>query len=287
MAEQQAILEAAKNGKPERFEPDKHLTDLNPNGTAPRWYMEVKWRLVWLRAEHPQASITTELHTLTDNFAIVTAHISLPNGASATGIGTADKANSSKFSGRIVEKAETAAIGRACAALGYGTQHTGSEFEGGDLVDSPARGRGRPAEKKSAPAPRDKDPVAAARSAFWAEAATYGAKGDQQRLAYRYLGIPEEGEHPLTTGWLEPAKKLGLSEEEAYRVATKTLKAVMAEYGKQKRAGQEPAVARAAALAAVDPLGCLRHEAEQRRAPASPPTERSQPDDDRINSDGP
>jgi hypothetical protein len=96
------------------FEPAKYLVNLNGRGE----YLEVKWRLLWLRTEHPEAHIETELVRLQDNEAVFKARVSIPNGGSATGWGSESVGDFRDF----VEKAETKAIGRALAALGYGTQ---------------------------------------------------------------------------------------------------------------------------------------------------------------------
>ena len=96
------------------FEPAKYLVNLNGKGE----YLEVKWRLLWLRTEHPDAVIETELVRLEDRDAVFKARVSLPNGGSATGWGSESAGDFRDF----LEKAETKAIGRALAALGYGTQ---------------------------------------------------------------------------------------------------------------------------------------------------------------------
>lgn len=98
----------------ETFEPAKYLVNLNGRGE----YLEVKWRLLWLRTEHPEAHIETELVRLEENEAVFKARVTIPGGGSATGWGSESIGDFRDF----VEKAETKAIGRALAALGYGTQ---------------------------------------------------------------------------------------------------------------------------------------------------------------------
>ncbi len=95
------------------FNASKYLTDLNG-----RDYLEVKWRLLWLRTEHPDAAIETELIKHEGEMALFRAKVLLLEGGEATGWGseTADDF------GDYIEKAETKALGRALAALGYGTQ---------------------------------------------------------------------------------------------------------------------------------------------------------------------
>jgi hypothetical protein len=96
------------------FEPAKYLVNLNGRGE----YLEVKWRLLWLRTEHPDAVIETELVRLEERDAVFKARVSIPGGGSATGWGSESAGDFRDF----LEKAETKAIGRALAALGFGTQ---------------------------------------------------------------------------------------------------------------------------------------------------------------------
>jgi hypothetical protein len=101
-------------------------------------YLEVKWRLLWLRTQHPEAVIETELfsHDPQRQMAIFKAKVSIPDGGSASGWGQEEAADF----GDYLEKAETKALGRALAALGFGTQFT-EDFEFGAeqerVVDSP------------------------------------------------------------------------------------------------------------------------------------------------------
>jgi hypothetical protein len=95
------------------FDASRYLTDLDG-----RDYLEVKWRLLWLRTEHPEASIETELMKHDSGLALFRARVAVPGAGTATGWGseTADDFRD------YIEKAETKALGRALAALGYGTQ---------------------------------------------------------------------------------------------------------------------------------------------------------------------
>ncbi len=115
------------------FEPARHLTRIN--GAE---YLEVKWRLVWLRETHPDASVVTELHHADERQAIFKATVSIPGGGSATGWGSESPGDFRDF----LEKAETKALGRALAALGFGTQFCPDYDFGADqqrVVDSPVR----------------------------------------------------------------------------------------------------------------------------------------------------
>ncbi|MDI3341955.1 MAG: hypothetical protein QJR03_15635 [Sphaerobacter sp.] len=109
------------NGQPappsRAFDPRPHLRQITLRGQTVE-YLDVKWRLAWLRTEHPDARITTEHVTLTDELAVFRALVELPGGGAATGYGSETRDDWEDF----IEKAETKAIGRALAALGYGTQ---------------------------------------------------------------------------------------------------------------------------------------------------------------------
>jgi hypothetical protein len=113
------------------FDPTRHLSLISGNE-----YLEVKWRLVWLRTEHPDARIETEMISNGNNEAVFMAKVSIPDGGSATGWGSED----AQSFGDYIEKAETKALGRALAALGFGTQFcTDFDFGAGQgrVVDSP------------------------------------------------------------------------------------------------------------------------------------------------------
>src|SRR4051794_40253444 len=97
------------------FEPSHYLMQIEG-----RDYLEVKWRLVWLRAEFPTARVLTRMVKHEDGFALFRAQVTLPNGASATGWGSETSHDFADY----IEAAETKALGRALAALGFGTQFT-------------------------------------------------------------------------------------------------------------------------------------------------------------------
>jgi hypothetical protein len=113
------------------FDPRKYLIRIDRGD-----YLEVKWRLAWLRAEHPDAHIETRLAELENDRAVFQARVTLPDGGSATGWGSESAADFRDF----IEKAETKAIGRALAALGFGTQFcTDFDMAEGQVVDAPVR----------------------------------------------------------------------------------------------------------------------------------------------------
>lgn len=135
------------------FNPNEHITPISTT-QGKKDYLPVQWRLVWFRAVCPEGKITTEvihLDLITEftepvyekgkwelkkapGMAIFRAVVEDGKGASATGTKSEKRATFVDF----IEKAETGAIGRALAALGYGTQFTGDEWdEAHRIVDSP------------------------------------------------------------------------------------------------------------------------------------------------------
>lgn len=115
------------------FNAQEHITIID--GGA---YLEVKWRLVWLREQHPDAVIETNMVESSRDHAIFKASVQLPDGAAATGWGSEYREQFPNF----IEAAETKALGRALAALGFGTQFAGdlgTDRNGFGLSDAPVR----------------------------------------------------------------------------------------------------------------------------------------------------
>ena len=111
------------------FDPKKHLISIKGKD-----YLPVAARILWFREDHKDGDIQTEIVNY-DPLA-VKANIIVQGNSVASGHGSAEKKPGTVWSGRELEKAETAAIGRALAHAGYGTQFTG-EDEGEHLADSP------------------------------------------------------------------------------------------------------------------------------------------------------
>ena len=120
------------------FNPNDHMMKLKGKD-----YLQVAWRLVWFREDHPDFGINAEALALTDDHAIFKATITDANGMQ---ISSGHGSESKKDFGDFIEKAETKAIGRALAMLGYGTQFAADELDEGDrIVDSPInRGKVQP-----------------------------------------------------------------------------------------------------------------------------------------------
>jgi hypothetical protein len=136
-----------------KFNPQDHLIKLQGKD-----YLQVQHRVQWFRTDHPQGSIVTQLLDYSDGAAVVQATVSADGNTLATGLAIANS-NGVKaiWSGKEVMKAETAAIGRALAHAGYGTQFTG-EDEGDFLADSPVENGKQKSKPKRTPSKKDGKP---------------------------------------------------------------------------------------------------------------------------------
>src|SRR6266550_5867968 len=141
------------------FNPNSHIIQLKSQ-QGPKDYLPVQWRLVWFRELCPEGTITTEMLDLNRSeecetevsvwndatrkyekvikracgVAVFRATVTDGKGGSATGTKTENAASFADY----LEKAETGAIGRALAGLGFGTQFTGDELDEGDrIADAP------------------------------------------------------------------------------------------------------------------------------------------------------
>lgn len=153
-----------------RFNPGEHLMKIK-SSKGQSEYLEVKYRLVWFRSLCPNGTIRTEMVHLdldreteeetyvwnndakrsekvikrAPGIAIFRAIVEDGKGGHAE----ATKCEKAASFGDYIEKAETGAIGRALAALGYGTQFVGEEFdEAHRIVDAPVEHRAQPAQPK-------------------------------------------------------------------------------------------------------------------------------------------
>jgi len=111
-------------------------------------YLQVAHRLVWFREDRSEWSLETEMVQLTETHAIVKATVKDPSGRV---IATAHKREDKTHFADYMEKAETAAIGRALALVGYGTQFAEELDEEGRIVDSPIQPKAAPTKQASAP----------------------------------------------------------------------------------------------------------------------------------------
>jgi hypothetical protein len=114
-------------------------TDLPLLNLRGKDYLQVAHRIQWLSDEVERYTIDTALVSVTDDQTIARAVVTSYNKeGQIVRQATATKRETKKDFSDHTEKAETAAIGRALAMLGYGTQFALSELEEGQrLADSP------------------------------------------------------------------------------------------------------------------------------------------------------
>lgn len=117
-------------------------------------YLEVKYRLIWFREEHPDWSIESRMMSVTANSSYARATIRDDKGRI---IAQSHKFENSQGFPDFIEKSETGAIGRALALIGYGTQFCADELDEKErVVDSPVQAKAPI--KNSTPPPPPKKP---------------------------------------------------------------------------------------------------------------------------------
>lgn len=103
------------------FNPQKYMIQLKG-----KWYLETKYRIQWFREYHPRGCISTEVISYDPMMVKATIYDGEGQVLATAHAGAVDKGNA-VWSGRGLEKSETAAIGRALAHAGFGTLLTGGE----------------------------------------------------------------------------------------------------------------------------------------------------------------
>lgn len=142
------------------FDPRPHIIDLRG-----KQYLPVAARLAWFRADVPDGAILNEIVSI-NNVMIARSTVLVGDRVIATGMATVRSAEGrAPWAGRDIEKAETAAMGRALAVAGYGTLQT-DDFDADDdgyLADSPVQRPApqRPAQQQRSAAPAGFAPAAA------------------------------------------------------------------------------------------------------------------------------
>lgn len=124
-------------------------------------YLDVPYRVQWMREEHLDWGVETSFHTLTEKIAI--AHATIRDGAGKI-LAQATKSETPQGFEDYIEKAETGAVGRALAFCGYGTQFAQAELtrdmdddHGENIVDAPKE-PGKKAALAAVPSQADSGP---------------------------------------------------------------------------------------------------------------------------------
>jgi len=117
------------------FDPSRYLTKVKGND-----YLEAKWRIAWFRDVYPAGTISTELLRMEGSWAVVRAEVRAIDAdgtfhGSATGMAMDDAGKFEAF----LEKCETAAVARALAMLGFGTQFAMELDDSGRIADAPVQ----------------------------------------------------------------------------------------------------------------------------------------------------
>lgn len=205
------------------FNPREHLMSIkNRQGSSD--YLPVQWRLVWFRQECPHGTIKTEIvhldldkETEEETFvwnsekrhsekvvktakgiAIVRATVTDGQGGEATGTKMEKAASFPDW----LEKAETGAIGRALAGLGYGTQFAPELDEQHRIVDSPVERQPAPAAANGNDYSNGNTPLASARPAV---SPTNGPSGQSAQPAPQSINTPRQA---------EPADEAAITEQQ-------------------------------------------------------------------------
>lgn len=189
--------------RPRTFNPSEHVIQIkNRNGAAD--YLPVQWRLVWFREQCPNGTIDTEevevdldreaeeeayawnsetrrsekIVKRARGYARFRAVVTDGKGGRATGTKSEIAASFPDF----IEKAETGAIGRALAALGYGTQFAPELNEEHRIVDAPVD-RSVPSSESSGNGRR---PVASVRPAVTSGGGKANGTGSDESISDAY-----------------------------------------------------------------------------------------------------
>ena len=228
------------------FNPNEHLIQLR-NKQGSQDYLPVQWRIVWFREQFPHGTIETE-ELEVDLDREVEAEIEVWNsekqqnekivkrakgyarykaiatdglGGKATGTKSENAANFPDF----VEKAETGAIGRALAGLGFGTQFAPELSEEHRIVDSPVARKHTPTNSNLSPT---RPPVG----------------NPNNTINNKQLPLPEDLQGPATeqqlTGIRKLCERLGKPEPENITKlsslnARKLIQQLSAEYRQSKQ----------------------------------------------------
>jgi len=114
------------------FDPASRLSTL-VDGTQ---YLGARDRLLWFLQEQEEFSITSQVERMSSALVVVKVTVAIQDGKKVEALGSA--ATNGDY--RALETAETHALARALALLGYGTE-SALELDADSVADAPARAR--------------------------------------------------------------------------------------------------------------------------------------------------
>ncbi len=101
-------------------------------------YLQVAHRIQWFNEKEKNFAINTDFIKLDDDQTVCRAVVTVIDASGARRSATATKRETKQDFSDHTEKAETSAVGRALAMLGYGTQFAMADLDEGErLADSP------------------------------------------------------------------------------------------------------------------------------------------------------
>lgn len=124
------------------FDPMSYARTLTNDDGSQSLYLDVKYRILWFRLAYPNGRVDPEVVYVDDKRAVVCCKLFADKTDAADQYiakSTSQRFYSEeKYGDRFLEIAETAALGRALASAGFGTQFCGSGDFGGDVIaDAP------------------------------------------------------------------------------------------------------------------------------------------------------
>jgi len=115
------------------FDPRCYMRTIEQDNNSPKWYLDVKYRILWFRLCNLKGKISTKIFSHNEKYAVVEAKIYLDYMDPVDNyISSASSQKSVTDSPTYLEWSETAAIGRALTNAGYGIQFC-DMLEGTDI----------------------------------------------------------------------------------------------------------------------------------------------------------
>lgn len=141
-------VEAVSNlNRVEGFNPRDYMREIQGEGEAKKFYLDVAFRKLWFRLKYPEGKISKRLLKLADDMAVIEARVYLnymdaEDNFVANAFSHKFRAADAQFGSKFVEFAETAATGRALADAGFGLQFADCEKETDpEVADAPFESR--------------------------------------------------------------------------------------------------------------------------------------------------